>query len=99
MSNVLMVDGGRGYWKVLVTACEGLAVEWGYQVSCLHVEAGREGVVQELGLGLGYEPVVNQDIQDEKYGWMGPEIMYKELYIIGLTLLFNGRGGRRQMNL
>ena len=91
VSNVLVVDGyrGRGYGKVLMAACEGLALEWGYQASYLHVEAGRENVAQGLYKGLGYEPVINREIQDQKYGWMGPEAMYKGLYVVdGMALLY-----------
>ena len=52
---------------------------WGVSFYVFACGNGDEGVAHELYRGLGYEPVVNREIQDEKYRWMGSEVMKKDL--------------------
>ena len=92
VSNVLIRDEhrGKGYGKVLMAACEGLAKSWDYDSVFLHVDADPSsgGPAQRLYNSLGYEPVISEKY-NEKFSWMGIDQMNKGLYIVdGVALLF-----------
>jgi len=93
ISNVLITNEyrGKGFSKVLMAACEGLAKSWGYYEAYLHVDADSSsgGPAQNLYNSLGYEPVIDETY-NENFTWMGSTpAMNRGLYIVdGVALLF-----------
>lgn len=93
ISNVLITNEyrGKGFSKVLMAACEGVAKSWGYDEAYLHVDADSSsgGRAQNLYNSLGYEPVVDETY-NEKFTWMGSTPATNQgLYIVdGVALLF-----------
>ena len=92
VTNLLIADDyrGRGYSKVIMKAAEGLARSWGCTSISLHVNADQSNgnIAQRLYKSLGYTPVVANNSND-KYNWMGPELLQMGLYMIdGVPLLF-----------
>jgi GNAT superfamily N-acetyltransferase len=91
ISNLLVDEAcrGRGYSKAIMLATEGIARKWGCTSISLHVDpdssTGR--VPQRLYERLGYKPVVVET--DQKFLWMGPDVIRSGLYMVdGLPLLF-----------
>lgn len=96
VSNLLIDNNsrGKGYSKALMMAVEGLAKKWGCTSISLHVDSdsvsGR--IPQRLYERLGYEPVIDTSV-DQKFDWMGPDILKSGLYIVeGVPLLFLRKG-------
>lgn len=92
ISNVLVTNDyrGKGFSKVLMACCEGLAKAWGYDEAYLHVDADRRSGAPAQGLyhSLGYIPVMDEKY-NEKFAWMGIDTVNKGLYIVdGVALLF-----------
>lgn len=91
ISNVLITNEYRrkGYSKVLMAACEGIATQWGFDEVYLHVDASSSGTTaQNLYIGNGYRPVVNEQY-NRNFEWMGIESINRGLYIVdGVALLF-----------
>jgi ribosomal protein S18 acetylase RimI-like enzyme len=92
ISNVLVTNEfrGKGYSKVLMAACEGLAKSWGYDEAYLHVDAdSRSGSpAQGLYRSLGYMPVIDEKY-NQNFTWMGIDSCNRGLYIVdGVALLF-----------
>ncbi len=92
ISNVLITNEYRskGYSKVLMSACHGLARSWGYKSTFLHVDADYKAgrAAQQLYRKLGYKPVIDETY-NEKFAWMGIDSVNRGLYIVdGMPLLF-----------
>ena len=92
VSNVLITNEYRskGYSKVLMAACHGLARSWGYESTYLHVDADYKSgrAAQQLYRKLGYKPFVDETY-NEQFAWMGIESVNRGLYIVdGVPLLF-----------
>lgn len=92
VSNVLITNEYRskGYSKVLMSTCHGLARSWGYKSTFLHVDADYNAgrAAQQLYRKLGYKPVIDKTY-NEKFAWMGIDSVNRGLYIVdGLPLLF-----------
>lgn len=92
ISNVLVTNKnrGKGYSKVLMACCEGMAKQWGYEEAYLHVDADwRSGApAQGLYRSLGYTPVIDEKY-NQKFAWMGMDTINRGLYIVdGVALLF-----------
>lgn len=92
ISNVLVTNEyrGKGYSKVLMACCEGLAKSWGFDQVYLHVDAdSRSGApAQGLYRSLGYMPVIDNKY-NQNFAWMGMDMMNRGLYIVdGIALLF-----------
>eukprot|EP00551_Chaetoceros_affinis_P007901 CAMPEP_0203675112 /NCGR_PEP_ID=MMETSP0090-20130426/18855_1 /ASSEMBLY_ACC=CAM_ASM_001088 /TAXON_ID=426623 /ORGANISM="Chaetoceros affinis, Strain CCMP159" /LENGTH=299 /DNA_ID=CAMNT_0050541187 /DNA_START=262 /DNA_END=1158 /DNA_ORIENTATION=- len=72
ISNVLITNEYRskGYSKVLMSACHGLARSWGYETTFLHVDADYNAgrAAQQLYRKLGYKPVIDETY-NEKFAW------------------------------
>jgi GNAT superfamily N-acetyltransferase len=89
----LLVDQrfrGKGYSKILMTAVEGVAKQWGCTSISLHVDAdtvtGR--VAQRLYERLGYKPV-EVDSHTNLFAWMEPNVLKTGLYMVdGVPLIF-----------
>ena len=100
VSNVLVwkTRRGRGYGRVLMAACEGIANMWGCPDVSLHVDANEYsgGVARDLYKSLGYEGVPDggSGASSENgtaggYGWMGPYLANQGLYLVdGVPLLY-----------
>ena len=92
VSNLLVDEScrGKGYSKLLMTAAEGMAKQWGCTSISLHVDADSVSgkIPQRLYERLGYEPVVMDSVLN-KFDWMGPDILKSGLYMVdGVPLLF-----------
>lgn len=91
ISNVLITNEyrGKGYSKLLMAACEGIAIQWGFDEVYLHVDASTSGTAaQNLYISNGYRPVVNEQY-NQNFEWMGIESINRGLYIVdGVALLF-----------
>ena len=92
ISNVLITNEyrGKGYSKLLMTACEGICRKWGYDNVYLHVsaEARSSKAAQNLYKTLGYMPVVDKTY-NKHFGWMGVDVVNWGLYVVdGAALLF-----------
>lgn len=92
ISNVLVTNSyrGKGFSKILMACCEGLAKAWGYDEAYLHVDADRRSGAPAQGLyhSLGYIPVIDEKY-NQKFAWMGIDTVNKGLYIVdGVALLF-----------
>jgi len=85
VSNVLITNEyrGKGYSKLLMGACHGLAIKWGYTEVYLHVDADAKSgrAAQQLYRSLGYQPVIDKSY-NENFAWMGIEMMNRGLYIV-----------------
>ena len=99
VSNVLVWKSrrGRGYGRVLMAACEGIANVWGCPDVSLHVDANEYsgGVARDLYRSLGYEGVpdggggASSENGADGYGWMGPYLANRGLYLVdGVPLLY-----------
>lgn len=103
VSNVLVWKArrGRGYGRVLMAACEGIANMWGCPDVSLHVDANEYsgGVARDLYRSLGYEGVPDGGGGGASsggngraaggYGWMGPHLANQGLYLVdGVPLLY-----------
>jgi|AntRauTorckE5430_2_1112549.scaffolds.fasta_scaffold10222_2 ribosomal protein S18 acetylase RimI-like enzyme len=92
ISNVLVTNEyrGKGYSKILMACCEGLAKSWGFEQVYLHVDAdSRSGApAQGLYRSLGYMPVIDNKY-NKNFAWMGIDMVNRGLYIVdGVALLF-----------
>ena len=92
ISNVLITNEFRrkGYSKVLMACCEGLAKKWGYDEAYLHVDADQRSgaTAQRLYRSIGYMPVVDEKY-NQNFAWMGIDSVNRGLYIVdGVALLF-----------
>jgi hypothetical protein len=92
VSNVLITNEYRskGFSKVLMSTCHGLARSWGFSTTYLHVDADANAgrAAQQLYRKLGYSPYVDKTF-NEKFAWMGIDMMNRGLYIVdGVPLLF-----------
>jgi len=92
ISNVLVTNDyrGKGYSRVLMACCEGLAKSWGYDEVYLHVDAdSRSGApAQGLYRSIGYMPVIDENY-NQNFAWMGMDMVNRGLYIVdGVALLF-----------
>ena len=92
ISNVLVTNDyrGKGYSRVLMACCEGLAKSWGYDEVYLHVDAdSRSGApAQGLYRSIGYMPVIDEHY-NQNFAWMGVDMVNRGLYIVdGVALLF-----------
>jgi GNAT superfamily N-acetyltransferase len=92
ISNVLVTNDfrGKGYSRVLMACCEGLAKKWDYNEVYLHVDADqRSGYpAQRLYRSLDYMPVIDEHY-NKKFSWMGIDSVNRGLYIVdGVALLF-----------
>ncbi len=92
VSNVLITNEyrSRGYSKVLMSACHGIAKSWGYKSTYLHVDADATSgrAAQQLYRKLGYKPFID-DSYNEQFAWMGISSINRGLYIVdGIPLLF-----------
>jgi len=92
VSNVLITNEYRskGYSKVLMAACHGLARNWGYTSTYLHVDADAKTgrAAQQLYRKLGYKLFIDKTY-NEQFSWMGIESVNRGLYIVdGVPLLF-----------
>lgn len=92
VSNVLITNEYRskGYSKVLMAACHGLARNWGYTSTYLHVDADAKTgrAAQQLYRKLGYKLFMDETY-NEQFSWMGIESVNRGLYIVdGVPLLF-----------
>jgi GNAT superfamily N-acetyltransferase len=96
VSNVLVwkTRRGRGYGRVLMAACEGIAKMWGCDDVSLHVDANENSgrVARALYRSLGYEGVPDRGASRSGmagYGWMGPSMANQGLYLVdGVPLLY-----------
>jgi GNAT superfamily N-acetyltransferase len=104
VSNVLVwkTRRGRGYGRVLMAACEGIARMWGCADVSLHVDANEYSgrVARELYSSLGYDCVPDDGRGGGRgndsgggavgdYGWMGPSMSNRGLYLVdGVPLLY-----------
>jgi len=95
ISNVLVwkKSRGRGYGRILMAACEGIARLWGCDDVSLHVDANeRSGkVARSLYWKLGYEGVPDRGTSNVSYNWMGKGISMANtgLYLVdGVPLLY-----------
>ena len=113
VSNVLVwkTRRGRGYGRVLMAACEGIARMWGCADVSLHVDANEYSgrVARELYSSLGYDGVPDDGRGGgretngsgvgavEDYGWMGPSMLSRGLYIVdGVPLLYLRKSLRKK---
>ena len=92
ISNVLITNEYRskGYSKILMSACHGIARSWGYEASFLHVDADAKSgrAAQQLYRKLGYKPYIDESY-NEQFTWMGIDSVNRGLYIVdGIPLLF-----------
>jgi GNAT superfamily N-acetyltransferase len=92
ISNVLVTNEyrGKGYSKVLMACCEGLAKQWDYNEVYLHVDADQRSgkPAQCLYRSLDYMPVINENY-NKNFSWMGIDSVNRGLYIVdGVALLF-----------
>ncbi len=92
ISNVLITNEYRskGYSKILMAACHGIARLWGYESTFLHVDADFKSgrAAQQLYRKLGYKPFVDETY-NEQFAWMGIDSVNRGLYIVdGVPLLF-----------
>lgn len=92
VSNVLITNEYRskGYSKILMAACHGIARSWGYESTFLHVDADFKSgrAAQQLYRKLGYKPFVDETY-NEQFAWMGIDSVNRGLYIVdGVPLLF-----------
>lgn len=92
ISNVLVTNEfrGKGYSKILMAACEGLAKSWGYNECYLHVDADPKsgGAAQNLYKSIGYSPVIDETYNKD-FAWLGIDVVNRGLYIVdGVALLF-----------
>lgn len=92
ISNVLVTNEfrGKGYSKLLMASCEGLAKSWGYNECYLHVDADPKsgGPAQNLYKSIGYAPVINETYNKD-FAWLGIDVVNRGLYIVdGVALLF-----------
>ena len=92
ISNVLVTDEyrGKGYSKILMACCEGIAKRWDYDEVYLHVDADtRSGrAAQCLYRSINYMPVVDKEY-NKNFSWMGVDSVNRGLYIVdGVALLF-----------
>jgi len=96
ISNVLVwkKSRGKGYGRILMAACEGIARLWGCDDVSLHVDANeRSGkVARSLYWKLGYEGVPDRGTSNSvSYDWMGKGISMANtgLYLVdGVPLLY-----------
>ena len=92
VSNLLVDEThrGKGYSKLLMSAVEGIAKQWGCTSISLHVDADSVTgeIPQRLYQQMGYQPVVMDSVV-HKFDWMGPEILKSGLYMVdGVPLVF-----------
>lgn len=92
VSNLLVDEThrGKGYSKLLMSAVEGIAKQWGCTSISLHVDADSVTgeIPQRLYQQMGYQPVEMDSIV-HKFDWMGPEILKSGLYMVdGVPLVF-----------
>ncbi|GFH55243.1 hypothetical protein CTEN210_11719 [Chaetoceros tenuissimus] len=92
ISNVLVTNEfrGKGYSKILMATCEGLAKSWGYKECYLHVDADPKsgGPAQNLYKSIGYSPVIDETYNKD-FAWLGIDVANRGLYIVdGVALLF-----------
>jgi len=96
ISNVLVwkKSRGRGYGRILMAACEGIARLWGCDDVSLHVDANEISgkVARSLYWKLGYEGVPDRGTSNSvSYDWMGKGINMANtgLYLVdGVPLLY-----------
>jgi hypothetical protein len=92
ITNLLVApkERGKGYGKLLIAACEGLALtSWGCSSMHLHCDADHVTgmVAQKLYTSLGYEAMAERCASD--LAWMGPMTIRSSVYIIeGIPLLY-----------
>ncbi|KAL7538049.1 hypothetical protein ACHAXR_008241 [Thalassiosira sp. AJA248-18] len=96
ISNVLVwkTRRGRGYARILMAACEGIAKLWGCNDVRLHVDANEYSgrIARGLYWSLGYEGVPDRGSSKKNkmgYEWMGPSMANQGLYLVdGVPLLY-----------